>query len=147
LFPAHDDATNLSQPLLFVLPCTPGAWVLIEKSSKVSDVEDTLGSAESQQIAFLRGRDRILDSDGDGVKDVGDRCPDTQPVDVVDATGCSIVQLCPCAGPLGGGLWKNHDQYVACVSSAANNFVKRSLITNSAKRAIVTTAAQSQCGK
>jgi len=47
----------------------------------------------------------LLDSDGDGVPDCRDECPDTAPGAVVDERGCSIEQLVPCYGrrPAGRG--------------------------------------------
>src|SRR6185295_11943489 len=50
------------------------------------------------------------DSDQDGVLNNHDNCPGTPAGQTVDANGCSIAQLCPCAGP-----WKNHGKYVSCV--------------------------------
>jgi len=44
---------------------------------------------------------QVIDSDGDGVVDDDDLCPDTAPGDVVDATGCSCAQ----AVSDGGGIF------------------------------------------
>jgi hypothetical protein len=52
----------------------------------------------------------LPDSDGDGVPDCLDQCPDTPAGEVVDEHGCSIDQLVPCDGPKTGGLWNNHGQ-------------------------------------
>ena len=43
------------------------------------------------------------DSDCDGVGDSVDQCPNTPPGSIVNADGCSIDQLAPCAGPASGG--------------------------------------------
>ena len=85
------------------------------------------------------------DSDGDGVPDAADLCPDTSPGDVLNADGCNIDQLCPCAGPLSGGTWKKHAAYVHCVKETAAQFVKDGLITGKQRRAIVKTAHDSAC--
>ncbi len=82
------------------------------------------------------------DSDHDGVPDNRDNCPSTAPGDTVDSSGCSIAQLCPCAGP-----WKNHGKYVSCVAHASESFVDAGLITGAQKGAIVSAAGQSSCGK
>jgi hypothetical protein len=82
------------------------------------------------------------DSDGDGVPDDKDVCPGTPAGEVVDASGCSINQLCPCEGP-----WQNHGQYVSCVDQAAEDFVAAGLITEAKRDAIVSEAAQSSCGR
>jgi YVTN family beta-propeller protein len=89
------------------------------------------------------------DLDGDGVPNGGDVCgftPAGVPVD--PATGCSIAQLCPCAGPRGTTQpWKNHGQYVSCVTKTAQSFAQAGLITAAEKSAITSAAAQSSCGK
>jgi hypothetical protein len=84
----------------------------------------------------------VTDSDGDGVDDDSDNCAGTASGDVVDATGCSIAQYCPC-----DNNWKNHGKYVSCVAHNAEDFVDAGLITEAEKDAIVSVAAQSDCGK
>ncbi len=86
------------------------------------------------------------DQDFDGVPDSVDACPDTPLCTVVDAQGCSIDQLAPCAGPASGGTWKNHGQYVAAVAQAAVQFLSQGLISQNQAAAIVKAAAQSPCG-
>jgi hypothetical protein len=88
-----------------------------------------------------------VDSDGDGVPDVEDQCPNTPAGAVVNASGCSIDQLVPCAGPLSGGSWRNHGAYVSAVAHAAEDFLEAGLITERQKGAIVSAAARSNCGK
>ena len=87
------------------------------------------------------------DSDGDGVSDDLDQCPNTPPGAIVDADGCSIDQLVPCEGPGSGGAWRNHGQYVSSIAHAADQFLQAGLITQAQKGAIVGQAAQSDCGK
>lgn len=58
-----------------------------------------------------------------------------------------IDELCPCAGPLSGGTWKNHGGYVSCVAQTAGAFVQQGLLTGAEKGAIVSAAARSKCGK
>ena len=88
----------------------------------------------------------LPDSDGDGVPDMLDQCPNTAPGSIVDADGCSIAQLAPCAGPATGGTWKSHGQYVAAVVHAATDFLKARLISRRQWMQIVTQAARSRCG-
>jgi hypothetical protein len=89
----------------------------------------------------------IPDADGDGVPDSQDQCPNTPAGAVVDAHGCSIDQLVPCAGPSSGGTWNNHGQYVSAVAQTAGAFSAAGLITDAEQAAIVRAAAQSNCGR
>jgi hypothetical protein len=88
------------------------------------------------------------DLDGDGVIDSKDLCPNTPMGERVDpTTGCSLVQSCPCKGPRGTSrAWKNHGEYVSCVTQTANNLARAGLITGSEKGSITSEAAQSTCG-
>ena len=81
------------------------------------------------------------DSDGDGVANAADQCPGTGAGETVDAGGCSIAQLCPCALP-----WKNHGAYVSCVAHAANRFRDEGRITAAENAAVTSAAAGSSCG-
>jgi len=86
------------------------------------------------------------DSDNDGVPDSTDLCPGTPAGAIVNADGCSIDQLAPCAGPASGGSWKNHGEYVSAVAQVAEQFVVQGLISEDQGEAIVAAAAQSDCG-
>ena len=89
----------------------------------------------------------VDDSDGDGVPDARDLCPDTATGDAVDVHGCSISQLVPCAGPRSGGAWKNHGEYVSTFTKIAETFVSAGQITSAEKARITSIAAGSNCGK
>lgn len=82
------------------------------------------------------------DSDGDGVIDVNDACPDTALDEVVGPDGCSIDQACPC-----DAAWSNHGAYVRCVSHEVTDFRTLGLITRDAGGHIVSAAARSTCGQ
>jgi hypothetical protein len=84
----------------------------------------------------------INDEDADGVEDNEDECPGTPIGAIVNATGCSIDQLCPCSGP-----WRNHHEYVACVRETAADFVRDGLINRSTAREITQQAQRSNCGR
>lgn len=88
------------------------------------------------------------DVDGDRVSNSTDICQFTTIDEVVDpATGCSIDQLCPCASSRGTTTaWKNHGQYVSCVSKSSENFVLQGLMTETQKGSVVSQAANSLCG-
>jgi len=82
------------------------------------------------------------DSDGDGVMDDKDTCPATPAGEAVNASGCSVSGLCPCEKP-----WKNHGQYVSCVTKTSQEFIKANLISKEAGESLVSKAAKSTCGK
>jgi hypothetical protein len=89
----------------------------------------------------------VTDTDGDGVLDQDDECPDTASGAVVDEHGCSIEQLVPCEGPRTGGEWKNHGEYVSAVVRVVRRFLTQGMITEQQAGDIVRAAAQSDCGK
>jgi hypothetical protein len=82
------------------------------------------------------------DDDNDGVVDADDQCLETDSGSVVDSTGCSIDQICPCENN-----WKNHGGYVKCVAHASEDFLAAGLITDEEKDYYVSTAAHSECGR
>lgn len=86
------------------------------------------------------------DGDGDGVADTSDLCPATAAGEAVDADGCSLDQLCPCAGPASGGTWRNHGEYVACVADAADQLVAAGALDRRERGQRVHQAAESECG-
>ncbi|MBD8524255.1 thrombospondin type 3 repeat-containing protein [Pseudomarimonas arenosa] len=88
------------------------------------------------------------DLDGDGIGNVVDGCPTTEPNVIANADGCSIAELCPCAGPRGTTeAWRNHGRYQSCVAQEARQFVQAGLISESLKGDIVSAAARSNCGR
>jgi hypothetical protein len=82
------------------------------------------------------------DLDGDGVIDAADACVPTQTGAVVNSDGCSIADLVPCSSP-----WKNHGAYVSTIVNTAKDFLDLGLITEEQRDAIVSAAAQSECGQ
>ena len=67
---------------------------------------------------------------------------------VIPTRGTSLLnQLVPCAGPLSGGTWKNHGQYVSTVAKTARDLVRQGLLTQQERSAAVQEAAHSGCGK
>jgi len=88
-----------------------------------------------------------FDTDRDGVADEIDQCPGTAAGACVNAHGCSMEQLVPCAGPVAGGAWKNHGEYVSAIAETAEAFFLDGVITEDEEQAIVKSAAQSKCGQ
>jgi hypothetical protein len=82
------------------------------------------------------------DIDNDGVPNGSDTCPFTPVGNPVLNSGCSVDQQCPC-----GNSWKNHGEYVSCVTQAAQGLLDLGKISGDTKDAIVSAAGQSTCGK
>ncbi|HEY0549093.1 MAG TPA: hypothetical protein VGF13_05790, partial [Verrucomicrobiae bacterium] len=67
---------------------------------------------------------------------------------VIPGGGTSLLaQLVPCIGPVSGGAWKNHGQYVSAIAKAARDLVRQGLLTQQERNAAVQEAAHSSCGK
>jgi len=79
-----------------------------------------------------------VDDDGDGIDNDADLCLETAADDVVDGSGCSITDYCPCDGD-----WRNHGAYVSCVSQAVDAFAEVGLSSDLQ----ISDAAGSDCGK
>jgi hypothetical protein len=58
-----------------------------------------------------------------------------------------VAQLVPCDGPISGGKWKNHGQYVSAMDAVTTALVTQNLITAQEQIAYVSAAAASTCGK
>jgi len=86
------------------------------------------------------------DTDEDGVADEDDACPNTEGDAATDSVGCSSKQLLEVACPQ-SKAWKNHGQYVSCVTKEAKRQADSGLITNTQKGAIVSEAANSSVGQ
>lgn len=97
---------------------------------------------DAEPLLVSRVASPYTDSDGDGVADERDRCPNTSPGSIVNAHGCSLAQLCPCANS-----WRNHGEYVACVIRHAWEFFRASLITRDQRRELIRDAVRSNCGR
>jgi len=89
----------------------------------------------------------LMDTDGDGVPDDKDGCPDTAPGSVVNEHGCGIEQLVPCGGPATGGTWRNHGDYLRALTAATDDFLAAGLITPEQREALLRVARRSDCGK
>ena len=82
------------------------------------------------------------DTDRDGIPDYLDACPNTAPGAVINAEGCSIEQIAPCASP-----WRNHGEYVNRVKAVTEEFARAGLITEDQRRGLSIQAAHSGCGR
>jgi len=90
----------------------------------------------------VRGQLLPVDSDGDGVPDYLDQCPQTPAIALVDSEGCSIDQLCPCEAS-----WKNHGQYVRTYREVILHFLEEGRIDEDQAVELFERAVASDCGK
>jgi len=58
-----------------------------------------------------------------------------------------LEDLVPCSGPVGGGIWKNHGQYVSAIARASRDLLRQGLMTKQEGQAAIREAAHSSCGK
>jgi len=86
-------------------------------------------------------------SDGDGVGDVCDQCPDTPAGALVTRSGCSLEQLCPCDATRTGEQWQSPRAYLRCVAAATHRLRSEGQLSASQRLAIIRQAAHSACGR
>jgi hypothetical protein len=116
----------------------------------VLDVADNCPlTANQEQVDFDAdgaGDACDIDDDGDFVLDSDDLCPGTAPDAQIDGDGCASDQRqeknCP-----SDAEWRNHGQYVSCVSHEADEQVEIGLITRQEASGMVSSAARSDIGK
>lgn len=63
------------------------------------------------------------------------------------ATSDQVARDCPCAGPVTGGSWRSHGQYLSCVTRSTRRDARAALLTAGESRAIVRELARTTCGK
>ncbi|HRE88254.1 MAG TPA: thrombospondin type 3 repeat-containing protein [Myxococcota bacterium] len=118
---------------------------------EVPDLEDVCPDASDPEQVDFDG-DGVGDAceddqDADGVMDLEDECPGSGEVAVDPSNGCSIEQLCPCAGPRGtDDEWRNKNRYVSCVTQAARRLVKQRLMSAQERDATIASAQTGDCG-
>ena len=62
------------------------------------------------------------------------------------ASDDSIDAACPCSGPAAGGAWRNHGQYLACVTRAARRQARTTHAVTGTARRMVRDRMPSSCG-
>lgn len=86
------------------------------------------------------------DSDGDGIYNMDDTCPDT-PLDVsINAEGCSLNQIAEQYCPSDGD-WKNHGQYMKCIAHALRDHLADSHIKKEKRGDFISHQARENWGK
>ena len=133
--PTDLDVTSVSTRDV-VLDFLMGVTNDVESTTRRIQVRATLESG-----TWTAGSCAAVDSDGDGLLDPEDACPNS-PELPVDATGCSVSDLVPCSGNYG-----SHGAYVAALAQASRSFVEQGLLTPQQRQALLKNAAQSSCGQ
>lgn len=116
-------------------PTTAGGEKPMHTSVSYSDAENNQLELNDLGVSIYG-----CDTDSDGVVDEEDSCNGTTEGAVIDAEGCSIGQLCACAGP-----GPEHGAYVSCVAHEAQAFQKAGLISNQQRGALQSQAAKGVC--
>ena len=120
--------------VLATLPPSGTALVRLQAATQTILID---GSASIEIIPA----DSDQDLDNDGVNDDQDRCPDTAPDALVDATGCALSQYCVCAD------FSSHGAYVECIAKTSRRFVLDGLMDKKHRNQAIRDAARSACGK
>jgi hypothetical protein len=158
----------------------PAQWVDVTES--VDTVNDIVCGVAPHFSWYVLAQLEVTDSDGDGVDEDVDNCPNDANADQLDEDGDGVGDVCDddvdgdgvfnafddCAStPVGaatddegcdseqrldarcptGGSYKNHGQYVSCVSNETEAQVDLGLLTWTEAEALVTEAAHSSIGK
>lgn len=126
-----------------------GTFFGVQTDATITRVSVAAGSIPVyDNLQFGKG---FIDTDGDGIPDDEDACPesDLSPTVVIDgcdsgvdnslgADGCTISDL---IGECAEGV-RNHGQFVRCVSHLTNDLKKAGVITGAEKGAIMSCAGQ-----
>jgi hypothetical protein len=117
---------------------TDGGYIFTGRSSSMDGDRNGQGFGSDDFWLVKLTPDNPDDCDHDGVPNSQDECAETPLGSVINAQGCSIAQLCPCA-------MESHDEYVTCVRDAARAFQQAGLISNSQRRQLVENARAASC--
>lgn len=116
-----------------------GRLVVATESASDRSGNKTVTNIYSQDFWLVSLADES-DCDGDSVPNGFDNCAGTAVGMLVDSSGCSLDQHCPCEGP-----FTTHAAYVDCVTQTVSNFVQAGLLTAGDGELRVTQAQASDC--
>lgn len=66
--------------------------------------------------------------------------------DAAASASDTLASACPCAGPITGGSWRSHGQYVSCLTRAARAAARTASLASAEVRTIVRDGTRSSCG-
>jgi hypothetical protein len=64
-----------------------------------------------------------------------------------EVAAAAIADACPCAGPLLGGSWRNHSEYVSCAYGVARDLARRGEVRQREGAPAVKAALANACGR
>ena len=104
--------------------------------SSSTPVDGLISDEGASNAAVLRAvlRETCVDVDADGICDEVDAC-------IGDEVACPP-DPCPCDAD-----WKNHGEYVSCVTHYTTDLVQAGQLTHQERASIVSAAGQNSCGK
>ncbi len=109
------------------------ASLILVSALALSACQTTVSQNQTTQTINAPVAKVILDSDGDGVLDAIDECPETPPNVVVDAKGCEIIieggealemELRGFFAPLSSRLINTYDKEFAIIEENLNDYPK-----------------------
>ena len=126
-----------------------------DEDGTCDDIDACIGADETgdsdedgtcDDLDLCEGDDTAGDSDEDGICDDLDVCEDTESGATTNDEGCSGPQVVETSCPT-GSTYRNHGDYVSCVSASSKDAVKAGLLTSAERAAIVSEAARSDIGR
>jgi hypothetical protein len=126
------------------------AYVLVISASPVDDeLPDTDGDGvpDNRDNCPQVSNPDQEDGDSDKVGDACDECPQTRAAQLVSRTGCSVEDLCPCDAPRNAERWEGQADYLRCVSRATRMFRRAGQISRPESIQILRRAISSPCGR
>lgn len=108
-----------------------------------ADEDGIPDAADNCRTVANRGQQ---DGDADAVGDACDACPDTGEAALVNPSGCSLAQRCPCDGPAEDEPWAK-GAYGRCAAQFARDLRRDGILSRSEAIDFLLRALRSGCGQ